>query len=74
MISFYCFISRHARCGIVLFFDCVYCAGFSAGFRNQDNQNGTLQFVRDLSLQSLGCVDFCIAPSPRRNILRDKEM
>ena len=74
MISFYYFISTHAQCGIVLFSDCTCCAGFSAGFRNQDNQNGSLQFVHDFSLLSLGCVDFCIVPSPRQNILCDKKM
>ena len=68
--AFICFISRHAQCGIVLFSDCVYCAGFC----NQENQNRRLQFVRYFSLQSLGCVDFCVAPSPRRNILCDKKM
>ena len=74
MISFYCFISRHAQCGIILFSNCLYCAGFSADFCNKHNQNGRPQFVSEFSLQSLECVDFCIAPSPRRNILCDKKM
>ena len=40
---------------------CTVQVSVYAGFRNQGNQNGRPQFVRDLNLQSLGCVDFCIA-------------
>ena len=65
VMSFYCLISIQAQCGIVLFSDCTSCTDFSAGFRNPDNQNGRPQFVRDFSLQSPRCVDFCIAPPSR---------
>ena len=30
--------------------DSLYCAGFTAGFRNQDDQNERPQFVSDFSL------------------------
>ena len=45
VIAFYCFTSGHAQCSIISFSDCVYFAGFSAGFRNQDYESGKLQFA-----------------------------
>ena len=53
------------QCGIVSFSNCLYCAGLSAGSRNQESQYGRPEFVCDFSFaiaEVYACVDFCIAP------------
>ena len=72
MISFIV-LSLDMRNAVSFYFLCVLCR-FQCRFLNQDNQNARPPLAHDLSLQSLECVDFCIAPFSRPNILCDKKM
>ena len=73
MTNFYCFISRHAQCSIVFFL--IVCTVQNSVHVFADKITKMEGYSLDVtSVASLGCVDFDMAPSPRRNILCDKEI